>query len=82
MKSIPRMFNFIFLFHSFTRTDAALVNMSGWIVGPGREDDAEFLDPFLPKYFRTRRAFHIRHGVFRAKLGKKDELNIFEVFDW
>ena len=56
--------------------------MSGWIVGPGREDDAEFLDPFLPKYFRTRRAFHIRHGVFRAKLGNKDELNIFEVFDW
>ena len=52
--------------------------MSGWI----RKDDAEFLDPFLPKYFRTRRAFHIRHGVFRAKLGKKDELNIFEVFDW
>ena len=63
---------------SFQRTDAALVNMSGWI----REDDAEFLDPFLPKYFKTRRAFHIRHGVFRAKIGKKEELNIFEVFDW
>ena len=63
---------------SFARFDAALVNMSGWIT----EAETNLHDSFLPDYFQTRRSFHIRHGVFRTKLGKKGSQDIFEVFDW
>ena len=52
--------------------------MSSWITAA----DADIIDPFLPDYFQTRRSFHIRHGIFRSKLGKIGEQDIFEVFDW
>ena len=52
--------------------------MTSWITTA----DDDILDPSLPDYFQTRRSFHIRHGVFRSKLGKIGEQDIFEVFDW
>ena len=52
--------------------------MSGWIT----EAETNLHDSFLPDYFQTRRSFHIRHGVFRTKLGKKGSQDISEVFDW
>ena len=52
--------------------------MSSWISAA----DADIMDQFLPDYFQTRRSFHIRHGVFRSKLGKIGEQDIFQVLDW
>ena len=52
--------------------------MSSWPT----EEDADILDQFLPEYFRTKRSFHIQHGVFRSKLSKNGEQDIFEVFNW
>ena len=64
--------------YSFAKTDAALVNMSSWPT----EEDSGIFDQFLPEYFKTRRSFHIQHGVFRSKLGKGRGQDIFDAFNW
>ena len=76
--------------YSFANTDRALVNMSDWITGNAFKS-SDLVDPFLPKYFQTRRSFHIRHGVFRSKLKWRNETkkekgdgesDIFDAYNW